>query len=65
MSLPTWGIFMRKCYNDKTLSVSKKSFEKPNDLSINIDCTKVPDTTDEETDGEGDTKPEEKDEWEE
>jgi len=65
MSLPTWGIFMRKCYEDKTLNISKKSFKKPSDLSINIDCTKVIETTGTETDEEGNTKDEEKDEWEE
>ncbi|CAM1369781.1 Penicillin-binding protein 1A [Tenacibaculum sediminilitoris] len=41
MSLPTWALFMRKCYNDKTLDVSKESFEKPEDISINIDCLKT------------------------
>lgn len=41
MSLPTWAIFMRKCYEDKTLEVSKESFEKPKDISINLDCSKV------------------------
>ncbi len=51
MSLPTWGIYMRKCYNDKTLNISDKPFEKPADLSINIDCTKVIETTNDETDG--------------
>ncbi|GFD78240.1 penicillin-binding protein 1A [Tenacibaculum sp. KUL118] len=41
MSLPTWAIFMRKCYEDKTLEVSKENFEKPKDISINLDCSKV------------------------
>ncbi|RKF05056.1 penicillin-binding protein 1A [Tenacibaculum lutimaris] len=41
MALPTWGIFMRKCYEDKTLDVSNGSFEKPKDISINLDCSKV------------------------
>ena len=44
MSLPTWAIFMRKCYNDKTLNISSKSFQRPNQLSININCSK-PTTT--------------------
>ena len=38
MALPTWAIFMKKCYEDKTLNISKKDFEKPENLSINIDC---------------------------
>jgi len=40
MSLPTWAIFMRKCYEDPTLNISKEAFEKPEkELSIKIDCT--------------------------
>ena len=38
MSLPTWALFMKKCYADKTLNISQEEFEKPEDLSINIDC---------------------------
>lgn len=42
MSLPTWGIFMRKCYEDKTLNISKEDFEKPEgELSISINCDEV------------------------
>lgn len=51
MSLPSWGIFMRKCYEDKTLKISKAPFKKPSDLSINVDCSKH-----EEKKGEGDEK---------
>ena len=38
MSLPSWAIFMKKCYADKTLNISKEDFEKPENLSINIKC---------------------------
>ena len=41
MSLPTWALFMKKCYADPTLNVSKEAFEKPDYLSINVDCNKV------------------------
>ena len=42
MSLPTWGLFMQKCYADKTLNISKEDFEKPSEeLSININCDEV------------------------
>ena len=30
---------MKACYADKTLNISKDDFEKPSELSINIDCT--------------------------
>ena len=38
MSLPSWALFMRKCYADKTLSISQEEFEKPENLSITINC---------------------------
>lgn len=37
-SLPIWGYFMKKCYSDKTLNVSKKDFERPPNMSIKVDC---------------------------
>src|SRR6218665_406318 len=48
-ALPNWGIFMKKCYADKDLSVSKQPFERPKNLSIKVDCwVPVKDTTDTE-----------------
>jgi len=38
MALPIWGYFMNKCYDDKTLNISKESFERPKNLSIKVDC---------------------------
>ena len=38
MALPIWGLFMKKCYEDVDLHVSKEAFEKPADLSIKVDC---------------------------
>ena len=40
MALPIWGIFMDKCYKDTTLSVSKESFERPEEMTIKVDCWK-------------------------
>lgn len=40
MALPIWGIYMRSCYDDKNLNISKKHFEEPEDLSIEVDCLK-------------------------
>ena len=37
-ALPIWGIFMKKCYEDASLNVSKKDFERPSNLSIKVDC---------------------------
>lgn len=38
MALPIWGIFMRKCYEDESLNVSQKPFEKPENYSVKVDC---------------------------
>ena len=38
MSLPSWALFMQKCYADETLKISKKDFTKPINLSIKINC---------------------------
>jgi penicillin-binding protein 1A len=53
-ALPIWGLFMKKCYGDPTLKVSKEEFEKPENLTIKVDCftqrrysnSTVKDTTD-------------------
>jgi penicillin-binding protein 1A len=39
MALPIWALFMKSCYEDETLSISKDEFEKPNELSIRVDCS--------------------------
>ena len=46
-ALPIWAMFMKKCYGDSTLNVSKSDFERPANLSIKVDCwAPVKDTTD-------------------
>jgi penicillin-binding protein 1A len=40
MALPIWAIYMKKCYEDETLGVSKEEFKKPKELSIETDCEK-------------------------
>lgn len=41
MALPIWGVYMKSCYADETLNISKEEFEEPKNLSINVDCSKV------------------------
>ena len=41
-ALPVWGYFMKKCYEDKELQVSKDPFERPDNLSIKVDCYQRP-----------------------
>lgn len=40
MALPIWALYMQKCYADKSLDISQAQFEKPRNLSIEIDCSK-------------------------
>ena len=52
-ALPVWGYFMKLCYDDPDLKVSKSPFERPANLSIKVDCyvaKKVVDSTDTEND---------------
>jgi penicillin-binding protein 1A len=55
-ALPVWAYFMRLCYADENLKVSKEQFERPANLSIKVDCythrTVVKDTTATEQDTE-------------
>lgn len=48
MALPIWGIFMKKCYEDPKLNVSKEAFLKPKELSIRVDCNKVDEEDDDQ-----------------
>ena len=48
-ALPVWAYFMKLCYADENLKVSKEGFDRPPNLSIKVDCysaPKVKDTTD-------------------
>jgi penicillin-binding protein 1A len=42
MSLPTWALFMKKCYADADLGISAEDFEKPSDIRIPLDCESLP-----------------------
>ncbi|MEP1489112.1 MAG: transglycosylase domain-containing protein [Algibacter sp.] len=45
MALPIWGVYMKSCYADKDLEISKEEFQEPVNLSINVDCSKVKEDT--------------------
>ncbi len=38
MALPIWALYYQRLYADETLSISLEEFEKPENLSIKIDC---------------------------
>lgn len=41
MALPIWALYMKANYADEELDVSKDDFEKPEEMSINMDCSKL------------------------
>lgn len=41
-ALPIWGYFMKLCYADEGLQISKSEFERPKNLSIKVDCYSRP-----------------------
>jgi penicillin-binding protein 1A len=41
-ALPVWAYFMKKCYEDPSLKVSKDDFDRPPNLSIKVDCYSRP-----------------------
>jgi penicillin-binding protein 1A len=54
-ALPVWAYFMKLCYGDENLKVSKEGFERPANLSIKVDCYRAPvvkDTTELQQDTE-------------
>ncbi|SDR77020.1 penicillin-binding protein 1A [Formosa sp. Hel1_31_208] len=50
MALPIWGLYMKACYADEALNISKSEFEKPEELSIEVDCSKWKGNDEEGTD---------------
>ena len=38
MALPIWALYMKSCYDNEDLGVSTEAFEKPENLSIAVDC---------------------------
>ncbi len=41
MALPIWGLYMKKNYENEQLGISTEDFIKPENISINVDCTKL------------------------
>ncbi|MEZ2413790.1 penicillin-binding protein 1A [Muriicola sp. E247] len=54
MALPIWGLYMKKNYANPDLGVSKEEFTAPENMSINLDCTKTVETEQETDDLEDD-----------
>ena len=54
MALPIWALYMKANYANEELGISQEAFEEPEDLSINVDCTKILEDIKKETDTEDD-----------
>jgi penicillin-binding protein 1A len=50
MALPIWALYMKRNYADEDLEISKEDFEKPENLTINVDCDQERDADDKEKD---------------
>lgn len=55
-ALPIWGLFMKKNYADPTMTLSKEDFERPDNLSIKVDCWSPPSTSKDTTNSEQSTE---------
>jgi penicillin-binding protein 1A len=55
-ALPVWGYFMKLCYEDENLKVSKADFDRPPNLSIKVDCYTRPAVVKDTTAVEQDTE---------
>ncbi|MFS4415367.1 penicillin-binding protein 1A [Maribacter sp. 2307ULW6-5] len=54
MALPIWGLYMKKNYANEELGISKDDFEKPENMSIIVDCDKYEKEVEEDMDMEND-----------
>jgi len=54
MALPIWGLYMKSCYEDESLNISKGEFERPKELSISVDCDEFKSDIDSQTDFQDD-----------
>ncbi len=58
MALPIWGMYMKSCYSDKALKISKGQFAKPKNLTIEVDCDKYQQSKDDDPDNKKTNKDE-------
>ena len=56
MALPIWALYMKACYEDPELNVSKDEFEVPEEITIEVDCQKLKEGLGDEKDPADDLK---------
>ncbi len=54
MALPIWALYMKKNYEDPDLGISIEEFVAPEEMTINLDCSKIKEEIDIEDDLEDD-----------
>jgi penicillin-binding protein 1A len=54
MALPIWALYMKKNYANDELGVSKEAFEEPEEMSIELDCTKLQEENQDDLDTDDD-----------
>ena len=54
MALPIWALYMKKNYEDPDLGISVEEFVAPEEMTINLDCSKIKEEIDKEDDLEDD-----------
>ena len=54
MALPIWALYMKKNYANDELGVSKEAFEEPEEMSIELDCTKLKEENQDDLDTDDD-----------
>ncbi len=54
MALPIWALYMKKNYANKDLGVSMDAFEVPEEMSINVDCAKEAQQSEDDLDTDDD-----------
>ena len=50
MALPIWGLYMKKNYKNKDLGVSDAAFPEPENMTIELDCSKIKEESNLESD---------------
>lgn len=41
MSLPSWALYMKSCYADDSLNISKEDFKRPKRVAVSINCPEI------------------------
>lgn len=57
MALPIWGLYMKSCYENEDLGISKEDFPMPKRLTISVNCSEVEEEEDKKEEEEEEDVP--------